>query len=252
MEHQCSLCPEKFNRKQHLKKHMFQHTNEYPYKCEVCGKGAVTKREHERHISSHKQHKCEDCNAVFEKWSLLTYHRRYAHLPICNICQRPITNKRTHMRLHQDAPETFACSYAPCTKSYKQRRNLVCHIRRNHLKVKTNFQCDYCQEFLSTKQKIRQHLLKYHADGQRSVPTKGRRGTRKKKKSRSGRYFFQRLSGAAILTGLSTSAKVEELVVADRGSEIKFVELEATACSDDEITIAALLPDGSEVSSSEN
>lgn len=254
-DQQCHLCPAKFHRKHHLKKHMFQHTNEYPYKCAVCDKGAVTLKQHERHTASHKKYECGDCNEVFDKWSLLTDHRRSNHLPVCAICWRPITNKRAHMRLHQVKSEcpAFACPHAPCTKSYNQRRNLQSHIRRKHLKIEPTFQCDYCQEFLSTKQKITQHLLKYHADGQLSVPAKGRRGTRKKKPRSSGRYFSQRLSSAAILTGLSTSAKVEELVVAGRGNEIKLIELNKAMFSDDEeIAVVAILPDGSEVSSSEN
>lgn len=252
----CRICDAKFYRKHQLKVHMFDHTQEYPYKCERCEKGMITLKLYERHMSTHKTYECGFCPELkFDKWSQVIAHRREMHQPTCKICQKTFTtvdSKRSHMKTHQNVEDrkVFWCPYKPCAKFYYERRYVQGHIKRKHENIK--FECDYCNEKLSTKQKLLDHMLKYHVTGERTLPEKGRRGTRKIKERRQGRYFFQKLSTAAVLTGLKTSAKVENLVVNDFGHNIEIHDAASFDSIHDEVAVIAVLPDGSEQSSTEN
>jgi hypothetical protein len=42
-KHQCTLCKKKFNRKEHLVKHLRTHTGEKPYECSYCDKAFAVK-----------------------------------------------------------------------------------------------------------------------------------------------------------------------------------------------------------------
>lgn len=249
----CTLCDAKFYRKLQLKKHRLEHTHQYPYKCKECEKGFLTLKLYEKHTATHKTYKCQDCNdLVFDKWSQVIAHRQTMHRPTCEICQKTfatICNKRMHMKIHQNVEDrtVFWCPHKPCPKFYNDRKYLNGHIRRKHAKI--IFECDYCHEKFSTKQKLVQHMLKYHVNGECMVPKKGRRGARKLKTRKQGRYFGQKLSTAAILTGLETSAKIEKLVVNDHGRNIDVIELAKIPDSiniNEEIAVITVRADGSE------
>jgi len=51
---ECLVCGKQFNCKQNLKKHMYTHTGDYPFNCNLCGKGFPTeKRYREEHCRKH-------------------------------------------------------------------------------------------------------------------------------------------------------------------------------------------------------
>jgi len=51
---ECTICGKQFQWKTQLKKHMCVHTGEYPYRCEICDKGYMTRNKYrEEHQKKH-------------------------------------------------------------------------------------------------------------------------------------------------------------------------------------------------------
>merc|ERR1711988_1588604 len=64
-EFQCEFCEKTFEYQKTLKAHMFSHTGNWPYSCDICGKGVSSKYNLDRHrLQVHTKEykfKCEVC-----------------------------------------------------------------------------------------------------------------------------------------------------------------------------------------------
>ena len=54
LKYNCSQCPKSFVSKQNLMFHMSEHTGEYKFSCDKCGKGYNVRATFEKHLSCHQ------------------------------------------------------------------------------------------------------------------------------------------------------------------------------------------------------
>ncbi|CAH1974081.1 unnamed protein product [Acanthoscelides obtectus] len=81
-KHVCRFCNKALSSKHALKTHERQHTNDNPYKCEVCGEGFrqnVSLRWHRKskhNIVEEKKVECKECGKMFEtEWAVKSHAR---------------------------------------------------------------------------------------------------------------------------------------------------------------------------------
>jgi hypothetical protein len=78
----------------------------------------------------------------------------------CDLCDKTFCRKpniKEHMKIHTMSDTAFMCHYDNCSKFYTALRNLNAHIRSKH-EGKAGWTCDHCNQQLSTKQRLVQHL----------------------------------------------------------------------------------------------
>lgn len=226
-EYVCNVCGETFHRKQQLKRHSITHTGEYPYRCEICEKGAVNLKAHIRHRASHV-HNCTICGRIFKHWSGLVAHRKIAHVREfkCETCEKVFISQKNlnhHQKVHlnQEERKVFQCGYEKCANYYYEKRNLMAHIRSKHEGRK--FICGFedCGRQMSTKQKLALHLKLHLSEkmGAKSKPSSRRTSVDSVKKYRKdkGRKKF---SAVSILTGVLLGSEMEKTLLENKGDQI--------------------------------
>ena len=104
--YQCSQCDKCFETSKLLRKHFLSHTtDEFPYKCGICGEGFMDLLARKGHNKEHKagrQFKCSDCRRSFIVKTTLQSHR---------------------CRGFSDKPKPFKCNH--CEKSFSKKENLM-------------------------------------------------------------------------------------------------------------------------------
>ena len=74
----CDICEKKFATDEYLKRHMdSQHSDNYRYNCDQCGKGFSVKPVYEGHVNMHlgrKPYTCQGCGTGFQNPSNLMAH----------------------------------------------------------------------------------------------------------------------------------------------------------------------------------
>ncbi|XP_063911186.1 zinc finger protein OZF-like [Zophobas morio] len=174
----CNLCSYRAKTEHYLKYHVItNHTKEYPYKCDSCDKGYISrsalrmhqksshenhyfvcefcknmyknKRHYKQHLSIHscdsakKTYTCELCSKVFYDEGFLRQHVRkhvYIREPqVCDVCGKVFKNIEIH-RLTHNEEKRHVCEV--CGKSFHASHNLQSHMRV-HTKEKP-YRCDIC------------------------------------------------------------------------------------------------------------
>ncbi|XP_076061809.1 uncharacterized protein LOC143037451 [Oratosquilla oratoria] len=183
----CHLCAEIFVRRQQFDEHMKGHKKNV---CEVCQKSFSNKRELIRHcrgehqslpqnISLDKEYKCEKCDHVFNRPSLLKHHLLLHNgiKPLeCQLCNKQFSHRRglrKHLNsfLHEHTLLTsnlkqehaydsrqncpFICEF--CGVKFKTRRMLYRHCHLSH-KNTGYLKCPHCDYKTKTNNSLKRHV----------------------------------------------------------------------------------------------
>ncbi|KAH8304375.1 hypothetical protein KR059_007589, partial [Drosophila kikkawai] len=142
----CDLCERSFAFNNQLAAHKRTHDEKHvakPFVCEFCGKSFKQKIQMTTHVTAvHtkiRAFKCTMCTKDFLTKRDLKDHVK-AHLNIrdkvCEICQKTFTNANAlvkHRHIHKE--KTLQCSL--CTTRFSERVSLGVHMRRTHKIIKS-------------------------------------------------------------------------------------------------------------------
>ena len=119
-----------------------------------------------------KQHKCEHCEATFDrsfnlKRHVRTQHKKGDHDSVCDICGKTFSRK-DHMKTHRKShfggdgnivnvqPPVLNCD--KCHKTFKWSYNLRRHQREQHRDEAATFQCSTCGKVFQRADHLKKHM----------------------------------------------------------------------------------------------
>ncbi|XP_055308951.1 zinc finger protein 665-like [Sitodiplosis mosellana] len=138
-QHKCQTCGYVAPRPSNLKRHMFKHTGENPFPCNICNKRFTTNSNLQTHLKTHPDEYPFSCSVCLKRFA--QNDERLVHEDVCNgrhfechLCKQYSTliefSLKVHMRGHSgDRP--FRCSV------YSKRFTVRCNLKA-HSKIHTN------------------------------------------------------------------------------------------------------------------
>ncbi|XP_063390678.1 zinc finger protein 26-like [Cydia fagiglandana] len=169
---QCDNCMKVFSSQQKLKSHVDTvHKMLKRFKCTKCPERftAYFKRyQHlvEIHGQAELEYKCNVCDKVYRKKSMLSQHMKRDHLEErsvqCEICFSNFFSRKElnmHMVKHNGA-RTFEC--AVCKKAYARKKTLTEHMRIHN--NDRRFSCAVCGLTFVQKCSLKGHMKTHHAE----------------------------------------------------------------------------------------
>ncbi|XP_050313796.1 PR domain zinc finger protein 15-like isoform X2 [Anthonomus grandis grandis] len=134
------------------------------FKCPHCSKGfhnklAMVKHETTCELRNQKAPTCNICSKIFKnKDTLLKHHTRCHSEYECEICNKKITGKCEiirHIRF-QHPSSYLECKL--CKSILRNKKDLLHHLEDHE----NSFICQFCGDCLTSKIKIRMHILGLH------------------------------------------------------------------------------------------
>ncbi|EPZ36399.1 hypothetical protein ROZALSC1DRAFT_29647 [Rozella allomycis CSF55] len=127
-------CGKSFKRKTHARRHAKTHSDEKPFRCELCPKAFTRKDNLKAHIRSHeRKEQINETGKVQEKVAPTLKHA-------CKECGRRFptpTHVTRHMRTHT-GEKPFVCPQFDCQRAFSRKDNMMHHYRK-HLLMTHNF-----------------------------------------------------------------------------------------------------------------
>ncbi|CAC5413538.1 KRAB [Mytilus coruscus] len=171
-QYQCKLCPERFCKVSHFRKHHNGHRNNKDLQCPLCLKKFLYELNLKRHISLHSKFdtgpfECKICKATFKRKDTYSYHVRdheYGKQFLCHACgkqfsvlQNLVSHAATHDRIHGIKKKSFKCE--KCDKTYANRNGLNVHTLYKHTDKK--LKCRYCSKIMAIPNTLKRHELRH-------------------------------------------------------------------------------------------
>lgn len=163
----CCICHKKFLLRNNLLKHLrnvHKQGDGTKYYCKTCGKEFYYKDDLKNHSMVHQTdqtHVCPqgNCNKAYSTLKALKKHQKLAHdvdldLVTCKICNKKLSTKfklKTHMLVHSNA-KPFSCTH--CSETFKEKRNVVKHIKLKHVKSRIKAKQIAAQNIENQKKEI--------------------------------------------------------------------------------------------------
>ena len=146
--------------------------------CTKCDKrfayASQMKRHFVRHHEKQKKYKCDFCEDEFTKWTSMRTHVASVHPKIgknsCEVCQKVFSgpsaggNLQSHRATHAVNRQVFYCPNQPCTRFYYDEKNLKDHINGYHEGKRFPCMESGCNNRLSSRRKLIQHMKSMHAN----------------------------------------------------------------------------------------
>uniref|UniRef100_A0A182J8T8 Transcription factor grauzone n=1 Tax=Anopheles atroparvus TaxID=41427 RepID=A0A182J8T8_ANOAO len=162
---QCPVCEMKLRTKITLWKHMDMHTNPDKYRCKVCSEVHQNMKEHMQNKHEERQFSCDLCRSKFPFKTRLVKHMKKMHaekdVP-CDQCQKSFTKYTIEDHKRSVHTARFVCEH--CPKTFKIRFRLQKHMQEHDksLRTSTSVPCPICDQVMSDKYILRQHILRQH------------------------------------------------------------------------------------------
>jgi len=168
----CPHCEKQFRDSAKLKYHVYTHTGEKPFVCDVCQQSFNHPSHFKRHMLQHKEKTiaCHHCPKMFSDQKLLNHHLKYIDQTFtCSVCGNDyarIENLRAHQRKHT-GETPYSCSH--CEDKFNMSYKLKEHINTKHLNVpKQMFVCEVCGKEYKKKIHMNEHLKSHSGEGRKN------------------------------------------------------------------------------------
>ncbi|UYV65690.1 hypothetical protein LAZ67_3005153 [Cordylochernes scorpioides] len=170
----CDLCDYRTSIKSYLVSHSSKHNDDKSFKCDYCDYSCSRKWDLKFHRYIHtgeKNLECEHCEYKTPRKSSLKLHM-YIHTgnkPFkCEHCDYETTRKHClnqHLRTHT-GDELFKCDECDykTARKFNLTRHLVKHTDKDSEEDKRAFKCKYCKYRATQKQQLLDHMSRHTGD----------------------------------------------------------------------------------------
>lgn len=106
--HKCVVCDYETTKIDHLRRHSYLHTDNKPFKCEICTQQFIRKKKYKKHLEASHGHvfpyKCTVCEEGFEREAEWQLHESRTQNYRCDVCSKTFKHRKDnlekHMRTH--------------------------------------------------------------------------------------------------------------------------------------------------------
>lgn len=179
--HKCQICFKVFPYKAHLREHEVKHSNKQPFSCPNCNKRFKRKNALKRHILLFHEERTDakvcSCGKAFNSEDCVLQHQDCSGNAFvcheCGIYYKTQASLDNHMLLHSKDYANCSVDRWPftchmCNEKLSSKVALNNHISQTH--STKNFVCPLCGKTFKTKQFLLGHSLRKHKIGDQKFP----------------------------------------------------------------------------------